>query len=53
MTKLKLQNLNGVADFELLEALPKGVVLEVIQPRGFLRKRRRRAPKIHQPLAVR
>ena len=52
MTKLKLQSLNGVANFELLEDLPKGVTLEVIQPKGFLR-RCRHTPKIHQPLAAR
>ena len=52
IAKLKLQNLNGVANFKLLTPLPDGLSIEVVQPARH-RFRRGHASNIHRPLAVR
>lgn len=52
VAKLKLQQLNGVAEFELFGTLPEGLALEVTEPKYFAR-RRRHAAKINRPFTVR
>ncbi|OGJ69215.1 hypothetical protein A3H90_02340 [Candidatus Peribacteria bacterium RIFCSPLOWO2_02_FULL_55_36] len=51
--KLKLQNLNGVADLEQLTDLPPGVSIEVLQPARYRFRRRNHTSSVHLPLAVR
>ena len=51
--KLKLQNLNGVADLEKLTDLPSGVSIAVLEPARYRFRRRNNRTSIHRPLAVR
>lgn len=53
IAKLKLQDLNGVANLELLTALPEGLSIEVLQPARHRFRRRNHTPHLHRPLTVR
>lgn len=51
--KFKLQELNGAANLELLEALPPGISVEVLMPRRSRLRRRNSSRNIHRILVDR